>query len=86
MYLRAMLALVVVVGLVVFCAGILRKTGWDKRLMGGKATSRRLSIIETLYLDPKRRLVIVRCDTQEYVLLLGPSGDALIAPASKVPL
>lgn len=32
---------------------------------------RRLAVIESLTLDPQRRLVLVRCDAEEKLLLLG---------------
>lgn len=32
---------------------------------------RRLQVLETLMLDPQRRLVLVRCDGREHLILLG---------------
>jgi flagellar protein FliO/FliZ len=32
---------------------------------------RRLALVESLMLDPQRRLVLVRCDGREHLLLLG---------------
>lgn len=32
---------------------------------------RRLQVVETLMLDPQRRLVLVRCDNKEHLILLG---------------
>lgn len=32
---------------------------------------RRIAIVETLMLDPQRRLLLVRCDEEEHLLLLG---------------
>lgn len=77
-YLRAILALAFVAGLIFLLAALLRKTGLDKRLTGNNAQDKRLSVSETLYLDPKRRLVLVKCGEQEHLLLLGASGDLLI--------
>jgi len=76
-YLTAITALVFVAGLIVLSGIILKRTGLDKRLTGGKSTGR-LSVVETLYLDPRRRIVIVRSDDSEHVLLLGATGDLLI--------
>ena len=77
-YLRAILALLFVIGLIFICAAVIKKTGLDKRLSGNISGARRLSIVETMYLDPKRRVVIVKCDTKEHVLLLGGTSDLLI--------
>jgi flagellar protein FliO/FliZ len=40
---------------------------------------RRLQVVETLVLDPARRLVLVRVDAEERLLLLG-EGRELIEP------
>ena len=41
--------------------------------------ARRLQVIETLVLDPARRLVLVRVDAEERLILLG-EGRELIEP------
>lgn len=43
------------------------------------ANARRLAIVESLPLDIKRRMVIVRCDDREHLLLLGLSQDIVVA-------
>ena len=40
---------------------------------------RRMSVVETLVLDPARRLVLVRIDDEERLLILG-EGRELIEP------
>ncbi|MGE3624028.1 MAG: flagellar biosynthetic protein FliO [Bdellovibrionales bacterium] len=44
----------------------------------GNAATRRLEVVETLPLDPRRRLVIVRRDTAEHLLLLGVNEDVVV--------
>jgi flagellar protein FliO/FliZ len=44
-----------------------------------KGAARRLRTVESLMLDPRRRLVIVRCDGREHLLLLSPSGDLALS-------
>ncbi len=39
---------------------------------------RRLQVVETLPLDVRRRLVIVRCDEKEHLLLLGVDQDTVV--------
>ena len=34
-----------------------------------------MRVTETLLIDTRRRMVIVRVDEREHVLLLGPGGD-----------
>ena len=60
---RMVAALAVTLGLVGLAAYALRKFGPDtlRRLQNAKS-ARRLSVVETLMLDPARRLVLVRLD------------------------
>jgi flagellar protein FliO/FliZ len=37
-----------------------------------------MRVTETLLIDTRRRLVIVRVDDREHVMLLGPAGDVLV--------
>lgn len=82
---RAILALIAVIGLVMLTGQVVRRWGIDRRFGGGKPGARRLSVAETLYLDPKRRLVLVRTDAEEHLLLLGPSHDVLISTRAALP-
>jgi flagellar protein FliO/FliZ len=79
-FLRAIFALAVTLGLVGLAAVALRRFGPDvlSRLVRNKA-ERRLAVVESLVLDPGRRLVIVSCDGEERLLLL---GDGQLLPAA----
>jgi flagellar protein FliO/FliZ len=69
---RAVFALALTLGLVGLCAAALRRYGPDvlARFAAPKK-DRRLTVVETLVLDPSRRLVLVSCDGRERLLLLG---------------
>jgi flagellar protein FliO/FliZ len=69
---RAVFALAVTLGLVGLAAVALRRFGPDAlaRLTSAKK-ERRLAVVETLILDPARRLVVVSFDGEERLLLLG---------------
>ncbi|HWT97140.1 MAG TPA: flagellar biosynthetic protein FliO [Terriglobales bacterium] len=73
-YLRFILALVLVLGLLALAAVLLRRTGLAPKL--GRA--RRLSLIEALPLGPRHRLILVRRDNVEHLLLIGPQGDVVV--------
>jgi flagellar protein FliO/FliZ len=45
---------------------------------GHTRRGRYLKILETLPLDPKRRLVLVQCDTRVHLLLLGGATDLVV--------
>ena len=69
---RAVFALAITLGLVGLAAVAARRFGpeWMVRLQRPKA-ERRMAIVESLPLDPARRLVLVRLDGAERLLLLG---------------
>ncbi len=74
---RAAAALVLTLGLIAAAALAARRMGMlQGPVTGGR---RRLAISESLFLDPRRRLVIVNVDGAEHVLLLSPFGDRPIA-------
>jgi flagellar protein FliO/FliZ len=79
-YLRYVLALAVVLGLIWLIAWAVRRFGLvpGGALAGGKG--RRLGVVEAMPLDGKRRLVLVRRDDREHLLLLsaGTGADLLI--------
>ena len=69
---RALFALVLTLGLVGLAAAGLRRFGPDALArFSGPQRERRLKVVETLALDPARRLVLVSCDGRERLLLLG---------------
>jgi len=77
---RATFALAVTLGLVGLAAVALRRFGPDFLLRMQKSkTERRLSVVESLVLDPQRRLVLVSLDGQERLLLIG-EGRLLSGP------
>ena len=71
-FLRAIFALAVTLGLVGLAAVALRKYGPDAiARLAVQRKERRLRVVETLALDPTRRLVLVDCDGVERLILLG---------------
>ena len=69
---RAVFALAVTLGLVGLAAVALRRYGPDAMArLAARRAERRLKVVESLVLDPTRRLVIVSCDGRERLLLLG---------------
>lgn len=68
--LRFASALVFVIGLIAACAWGARRFGLVQA--GEKASTRgRLAIIETLSIDPKRKLLIIRHDDREHLIMTG---------------
>lgn len=80
--LRAVFGLAITLGLIGLAAYAARKYMPEvlARLQGTvERREKRLRVIETLMLDPSRRLVLVRVDDEERLLLLG-EGRELIEP------
>jgi len=81
---RMALALAVTLGLIGLIVVGLRRFGPDtlRRLQGLQPpkAERRLAVVETLTLDPARRLVLVRYDAEERLLLLGEGQVIAKAP------
>jgi flagellar protein FliO/FliZ len=83
---RAMFALAFTLGLVGLGAVALRRFGPEALArFGANRKERRLAVVESLALDPARRLVIVSCDGKERLLLLGEGQlvSALDAPKGR---
>ena len=81
--LRAVFALAIVLGLIVGLAYLLRRYAPNLLArMAAQRGPRRLQVIETLVLDPARRLVMVRVDNEERLILLG-EGHELSEPQAK---
>lgn len=73
-------ALLIVLALIFGAAWTARKLGLDGRL-AARGSKRRLSIIEVLPLDGKRRLVLLRRDDIEHLVLLGTHDDIVVESA-----
>jgi len=86
-YLRFISSLVLVLGMIFAITWGLRRWGGKfmaARPVGGKA-GRRLALVDALQLDPKRRLVLVRRDDREHLLLLGGESDVVVELNCPVP-
>ena len=69
----ALLATLALIGLLAYGARRLNM------LQGVVKRARRLKITESLMIDPRRRLVVVRFDDREHLLLLSPTGDRALS-------
>lgn len=75
-YLRYVLVLIFVLGLILLLAWALRRFGAGGLTRPG--SRRRLHVVETAVAGPRHRLVLVRRDQTEHLLLLGPTGDLIV--------
>lgn len=77
-YLRLILALGLVLALIGVFALLLRRFGPNAGLPVKRKGERRLGLVEVLALDARRRLVLVRRDGVEHLLLLGMGDDVVV--------
>ena len=70
-------AFVFVIALMMLLGWFLKRMGLAGAVMQGTG-KRRLKVVEFLPVDSRRRLVVVRCDDREHLLMLGPQGETVI--------
>lgn len=77
-YLRFVLALIFVLGLIGLAAWLARRAGFMARATPDRGAGRRLAVVEVASVDAKRRLVLIRRDDTEHLLLLGATHETVI--------
>jgi flagellar protein FliO/FliZ len=75
LYLRVVLALAAIVALLALAAFAAKRFGLAGRFASGGT---RLGIIEAATIDAKRRLVLLRRDEVEHLVLIGPDGATVV--------
>jgi flagellar protein FliO/FliZ len=80
--LRFLFAFVVVLGLIGLTAWLVRRFG-SERLGAGSTRGRqpRLAVIDAASVDGRRRLVLIRRDNVEHLLMIGGPTDLVIEPS-----
>jgi flagellar protein FliO/FliZ len=81
LYLRFALALVLVLGLIALLAWMLRRFGMGMKLSKG----RRLGISEVQMLGPRHKLMLIRRDEVEHLVIVGPAGETVVETGIKAP-
>ncbi|HZD25458.1 MAG TPA: flagellar biosynthetic protein FliO [Alphaproteobacteria bacterium] len=77
-YLRFLAALIFVLALIGGLAWLARRTGFGGAAVPRRGSGGRLRVEEVLALDPRRRLLLVRRDDREHLILLGAASDLVI--------
>lgn len=81
---RALGALILVIGIILGMAWLMRRYGAGMRSKVGLAPSD-LRVVEWRTLDVRRKLAVVHWDGREHLLCLGPTVDFLVAERSAPP-
>jgi flagellar protein FliO/FliZ len=77
-YLRFLAALLAVLALIGGIAWIAKRTGVGGIQARNRGRSERLEVVEAIHVDARRRLVIIRRDDREHLVLLGPEREVVI--------
>jgi flagellar protein FliO/FliZ len=84
-YAQFLLALVFVLALIGVLALVARRLGLGGALPATRG-QRRLAVVESLAIDGRRRLVLVRRDGTEHLLVLGAGSETVIETAIAAPV
>lgn len=76
-FLLSFLLVLGLIGLMYFGLKFLAASG-KMAAMNAKAGEGRLKVLETRYLDPRRRLVLIQRDTRQHLLLLADGRETVI--------
>jgi flagellar protein FliO/FliZ len=82
-YLRFVVALVFVLALIGVVAWVGRRMGFLGRVTMGRGNGGRIGVVEAVAIDAKRRLVLVRRDRVEHLVLVGPTTELLVETGIK---
>lgn len=87
LYLQTLVALALVLGLIAAIAWAAKRYGLGGLPGAGRAggRQRRLAVVETLPLDTRRRLVLIRRDGIEHLILTGAGADLVIETGIPAP-
>lgn len=80
---QVLFAFVGVVVLIFAVTFIAKKFGLHTRLAGMQSPEKRLKIVDALAIDPRRRLVLIKRDDVEHLILLSQQQDILIETIDK---
>ena len=78
------------IGAFLFVLALMAGMGWVLKKYGTKLSGlgvregKSLKVIETLVLDPRRRLHIVKAGEKKYILLTGPNTDLVVDNDAKL--
>lgn len=74
----ALVVLIVVIGLVFLALKVIRRLRLESSIVGKQSLTPRLSVCDAAAVDHSRRLVLVRRDNVEHLILIGGPSDLVI--------
>jgi flagellar protein FliO/FliZ len=77
-YLKYIVGLLIVLGLIALITLLARRFGMVPRASRDPSAPKRLAVSDDMSIDAKRRLVLVKRDDRDHLLLLGPEHDVVV--------
>jgi flagellar protein FliO/FliZ len=84
-YLKYVFALLAVVGLIIAMPALARRFVNLQNFSRSAGSPRRLALVETISLDARRKLMLVRRDGVEHLLLLGANSETVLETGINLP-
>ena len=76
LYLRVLLALAGIIAAIAIAAFVAKRLGFAGKFAA--SSHNRLGLVEAVAVDAKRRLVLLRRDNVEHLVLIGPEGSTVV--------
>jgi flagellar protein FliO/FliZ len=86
LFLRFALALGVVLALIAATAWVARRYMGSGRIIGFGGKRRRLAVVETLQVDGRTRLLLVRRDAAEHLIMVGGTSAVVVESGIAAPV
>ncbi len=77
-------ALAVVAALIYGAGWFMRHSGMEKRVLRKASPGGRLKVVDSLFIDPRHRLVVVRQDDVEHTLILSANEPVVVESGVEV--
>src|SRR5438105_11707943 len=77
---RFLVAFVIVLGLIGGTAYLIRRFGGERLAAAGRGRQPRLAVVDAAAVDGRRRLILIRRDNVEHLLLIGGPTDVVVEP------
>lgn len=84
-YLRFILALIFVLGLIGALALLARRLGFGGRMIVQAGQQQRLAVTEVRPLDSRHKLVLIKRDSTEHLILMGPTESLVVEKGIQSP-
>ena len=82
--LNSFAALIFVIGLIILTSTLLRKYGDSGRVSRSSKDDRRLSVVDSVAIDGRRKMVLLRRDDVEHLVIISADGQIVVESGIEV--